>query len=73
MIAAAAVGFRSVGVELNPWLVLFSRLWARREGLSPLASFQRADLFSLDLTQYQNVVIFGVKQMVSDRREKDAG
>ncbi|KAF0314128.1 Protein N-lysine methyltransferase FAM173B [Amphibalanus amphitrite] len=64
VIAAAAVGFRSVGVELNPWLVLFSRLWARREGLSPMASFRRADLFSQDLTQYQNVVIFGVKQMM---------
>ncbi|XP_037082552.1 ATP synthase subunit C lysine N-methyltransferase-like [Pollicipes pollicipes] len=64
VIAAAAVGFRSVGVELNPWLVLYSRLWARREGLAANAAFQRADLFSLDLSRYQNVVVFGVRQMM---------
>jgi len=64
VIAAAAVGFRSLGVELNPWLVLFSRIWARREGLTSHARFRRADLFTENLAQYQNVVIFGVQQMM---------
>lgn len=56
---------RGVGVELNPWLVWYSRWSAWRTGVSAYTSFVTQDLWKVDLQKYQNVVIFGVEEMVS--------
>lgn len=64
VLSAASAGFQSVGVELNPWLVIYSRLMSWRLGLGATARFQRTDLFTVDLRCYDNVVIFGVEQMM---------
>ena len=63
--AAAKQGFQATGVELNPWLVWYSKLDSRRSGLSKSASFKRCDLWKFDLKPFNNVVIFGVDVMVS--------
>ena len=60
-------------MELNPWLVLYSRLQAMRLRLSGVrgkASFSMRDLFKHDLGAYDNVVVFGVDSMMPTLREK---
>ena len=64
VLEAARRGYRAHGIELNLWLVLYSRVKARTLGLSGAASFARQDLWKSDLSKYDNVVIFGVEQMV---------
>ncbi|XP_059948706.1 ATP synthase subunit C lysine N-methyltransferase isoform X1 [Mesoplodon densirostris] len=64
VIAAAKEGFTAVGYELNPWLVWYSRYCARREGVQASAKFYISDLWKVTFSQYSNVVIFGVPQMV---------
>jgi len=70
VLATAKQGFQSTGVELNRWLVYFSRLKALQLGLSRSSSFYRADLWKHDLNQYDNIVIFGVEQMMADLEKK---
>jgi hypothetical protein len=60
-------------VELNPWLVLYSRLQALRlrlSGAPGTASFSVRDLFKHELGVYDHVVIFGVDSMMPLLREK---
>ncbi|CAG0885120.1 unnamed protein product, partial [Cyprideis torosa] len=66
VLAAAKLGFNAVGVELNPWLVAYSKLSARAKGLSSNATFYRKDLFQYDLSNADNVVIFGVEEMMGE-------
>ncbi|XP_030061163.1 ATP synthase subunit C lysine N-methyltransferase isoform X2 [Microcaecilia unicolor] len=47
VIAAAKEGFQAVGYELNPWLVLYSRYRAWREGVHHNASFYVSDLWKM--------------------------
>ena len=64
VIAAAKAGFEADGVELNPWLVGFSKICALFKGVSTKTTFFRKDLWKFNLEKYNNVVIFGVEQMV---------
>lgn len=70
MIAAAKEGFTAVGYELNPWLVWYSRYRAWREGVQDLAKFYISDLWKVTFSQYSNVVIFGVPQMMPQLEKK---
>jgi len=70
VLAAAKQGFFATGVELNRWLVYYSRLRARLEGLSSKTGFYRTDLWKHNLKQYDNIVIFGVEQMMADLEKK---
>ncbi|KAH8346710.1 hypothetical protein KR084_008535 [Drosophila pseudotakahashii] len=58
------------GVELNPWLVYYSRLAALRHGVSKQTRFFRRDLWKFDIKDYNFVVIFGVEQMMQDLEHK---
>ncbi|XP_053513248.1 ATP synthase subunit C lysine N-methyltransferase isoform X3 [Artibeus jamaicensis] len=70
VIAAAKEGFTAVGYELNPWLVWYSRYRAWREGVQHLAKFYISDLWKVTFSQYSNVVIFGVPQMMPQLEKK---
>lgn len=70
VIAAAKEGFTAVGYELNPWLVWYSRYRAWREGVQDSAKFYISDLWKVTFSQYSNVVIFGVPQMMLRLKEK---
>ncbi|XP_051825805.1 ATP synthase subunit C lysine N-methyltransferase isoform X3 [Antechinus flavipes] len=70
VIAAAKEGFRAVGYELNPWLVWYSRYRAWREGVHDVAKFYISDLWKVSFSQYTNVVIFGVPQMMLQLEKK---
>ena len=64
--AAARDGYQATGYELNPWLVLYSKVSARFHNLSRRASFQRQDLWKVNYGQFDNVVIFGVADMMDE-------
>ncbi|XP_060787957.1 ATP synthase subunit C lysine N-methyltransferase isoform X2 [Neoarius graeffei] len=70
VIAAAREGFRSTGFELNPWLVWYSRYKAWRQGVHHRTSFYISDLWKVSFSQYSNVVIFGVPQMMEQLEAK---
>lgn len=72
MIEAAKKGFVASGVELNPWLVLYSKVQALRLGLTSKTSFKRKDIWKTPLGPYDNVVIFGVDTMVKSYLENKA-
>ena len=70
VIAAAKNGFACTGVELNIWLVLYSKIAAGFLGLRQNATFQRLDLWKTDLSEYDKIVIFGVAEMMPTLRDK---
>lgn len=70
MAAANTQGRIAHGVELNPWLVLYSRIAAKRAGLSANTAFYKRDLWSFDLSPYDGISIFGVEQMMDRLAEK---
>lgn len=64
VIAAAKNGLKSDGVELNTWLVQFSRISAIKNGVFNKTTFFQKDLWKFNTSVYDYVVIFGVEQMV---------
>ncbi|XP_050300131.1 ATP synthase subunit C lysine N-methyltransferase [Anthonomus grandis grandis] len=70
VIEAAKNKFKSDGVELNPWLVLYSKFNAFKSGQTRLTQFYRKDLWKYNVGKYDNIVIFGVEQMMADLEKK---
>lgn len=70
VLAAAKNGFACTGVELNFWLVLYSRIAAVLHGLGGSTNFKRVDLWKTDLSDYDKIVIFGIEEMMPALREK---
>lgn len=64
LIAAAKNGLKADGVELNTWLVQYSRLSALYHGVFKHTTFYQKDLWKFDVSPYRYIVIFGVEQMV---------
>lgn len=67
---AAKLGFKSDGVELNPWLVYYSRIAALLDSKCRGSKFYRKNLWTFDLKPYENIVIFGVQQMMDEFEKK---
>lgn len=67
---AAKLGFKADGVELNPWLVYYSRIAALLDPQSRSSKFYRKNLWTFDLKPYENIVIFGVEQMMKEFEKK---
>ncbi|XP_061723051.1 ATP synthase subunit C lysine N-methyltransferase [Cydia pomonella] len=67
---AAKLGFKSDGVELNPWLVYYSKIVALLSSQSQNTKFYRRNLWTFSLKPYNNIVIFGVEQMMSEFESK---
>nr|XP_021182467.2 ATP synthase subunit C lysine N-methyltransferase [Helicoverpa armigera] len=67
---AAKLGFQADGVELNPWLVYYSRIASLLNPECRSSKFYRRDLWKFDLKPYNNIVIFGVEQMMTDFEKK---
>ncbi|KAF7286614.1 hypothetical protein GWI33_004652 [Rhynchophorus ferrugineus] len=70
VIETAKRDFIAHGVELNPWLVLYSRINACRNGLGSKTRFLKKDLWKYNISKYDNIVIFGVDQMMNDLEKK---
>ncbi|KAG6446847.1 ATP synthase subunit C lysine N-methyltransferase [Manduca sexta] len=67
---AAKLGFKADGVELNAWLVYYSRIVALLNSQYRGTRFYRRNLWKFDLKPYNNIVIFGVEQMMSEFESK---
>ncbi|XP_078033516.1 ATP synthase subunit C lysine N-methyltransferase [Augochlora pura] len=68
--ATAKAGFKAHGIELNAWLVWYSRLKALFTGFSSQTKFIRRNLWTYNLNNYNNIVLFGVGQMMQEIEEK---
>ena len=68
--AAARQGFTATGVELNGWLVLYSKVAARLSRLENRATFRKQDLWTVDLRSYDNIILFGVDEMIPAFEQK---
>lgn len=64
--AAAEAGFKATGVELNSILVLYSKLKAAAMRSSHSVRFEHKDIFNVDFTKYDNVVVFGVDSLMPE-------
>ncbi|XP_065173107.1 ATP synthase subunit C lysine N-methyltransferase [Atheta coriaria] len=68
---AAKHNFQPHGVELNTWLVAYSKLSAfLNRAANPTVAFYQKDLWKFPLGAYDNVVIFGVEQMMHELEAK---
>lgn len=70
VLEAAQNGFKSHGVELNLVLVMYSKIKAFMAGQRGSATFARQDLWKTNFRKYDNVVIFGVEQMMLELEQK---
>ncbi|XP_067618599.1 ATP synthase subunit C lysine N-methyltransferase [Eurosta solidaginis] len=70
VVAAAKNGLLADGVELNPWLVWYSRMAAITQGVHRQTHFYRRDLWKYNVAPYDYIVIFGVEQMMKDLEKK---
>lgn len=68
--AALKCGMESHGVELNPWLVWYSRLNAWKQNAWSRTKFFRKNLWNFPLSSYDYIVIFGVEKMMGDIETK---
>ena len=64
VIAAASRGIPAVGFEINPLLVWMSRRAIRRAGLTKLARIEWKDFWSVDLSPYSVVMVFGISHIM---------
>ena len=62
VLQAAKLGYKATGVELNPWLVYWSRFKAKTQRLP--ATFIKGDLFDVPLSKYNVVIVFGVDSLM---------
>nr|CAB3244357.1 protein FAM173B [Phallusia mammillata] len=70
VITVAKMGFSAVGYELNSWLVLYSKIQAITKGVASHATFKRMDLWKASYTKFDNVVIFGVDELMPNLEKK---
>ena len=70
VIEASRNDFVAEGVELNPWLVYYSKLKSYFTGTSNRAKFRTGNLWKQNLSKYDNVVIFGVDSMMEPLQTK---
>ncbi|MEY4744867.1 MAG: hypothetical protein RL272_812 [Candidatus Parcubacteria bacterium] len=72
IIAAAKAGCTAVGYEINPFLVLRTRLALRRLGLADRARILRRDFWRADLSGADVVMIFGFSTIMERLQRKFA-
>ena len=70
MIAFAKKGCSVEGVEINPILVLISKIWIRKAGLKDKAKVRLGNMWSADLSSYDIILIFGMNHFMLDLEKK---
>ncbi len=70
VIAAARLGIEARGVEINPLLVWLSNRAIRKEGLGSRASVEWRDMWSVDLSRYSVVTVFGISHIMKRLERK---
>lgn len=67
---AKRLGVEARGVELNPWLVYYSKYSAWCENVGHLCAFERKDMFKADISDADAIALFVVPAMMSDLEVK---
>eukprot|EP00049_Salpingoeca_infusionum_P005276 m.90366 g.90366 ORF g.90366 m.90366 type:complete len:221 (+) comp12915_c0_seq5:331-993(+) len=69
---AKQLGIPSHGIELNPWLVFFSKLRAALSGpdVFKQTSFKVQDLWTVSVQEYDVIMVFGVQDMMAELDER---
>eukprot|EP01147_Barroeca_monosierra_P001857 gene1857-4954_t len=67
---AHTVQIPCVGVELNPWLIIISRMNAFRMGVWKHTSFKCGDLWKQNYSRFDSVVVFGVEEIMPALEKK---
>jgi protein-L-isoaspartate O-methyltransferase len=70
VIALAQAGFEAHGLELNPLLVLYSRMKIKRLGLQDRAFIHRKSYWAEDMAPYNVVTIFAVTFIMGKLKRK---
>ena len=70
VIEAAKKNYQSVGVELNFWLVLYSKFKSLYAGTYNQTTFRRENIFKHNLSSYDNIIIFGVDSLMEPLQTK---
>ncbi len=70
VIAMAEKGAIAHGFEINPFLVLFSRIKIRRNNLQYKAFIHWKSFWSQNFSSYQVVMIFGISYIMKDLEKK---
>lgn len=70
VIAAARRGMIAHGIELNPWLVWWSRWRARLAGVAERATFSCGNLWRHNLSAYDVVTVYGLGPMMGRLERK---
>ncbi|MDD5110126.1 MAG: hypothetical protein PHI63_02835 [Patescibacteria group bacterium] len=70
VIAAAQRGAQAHGVEINPWLICFSRMRARWTGVGTRASFRCGSLWAEPLGAYDVVTVYGLGPIMGKLERK---
>ena len=70
VMAAKEFGARSIGIEVDPIRVLYSRLSIRRHGLREKVQAQRANFFKVNLEDASVVTIYGGHEINKKIRDK---
>lgn len=70
VIEAAKKGYQATGYELNSSLVFYSKVQAWRKGCYKTATFKHQDLWKANFDSFDDIVIFGVEEMMGQLGEK---
>ncbi len=70
VLAAARAGAKAIGIEINPFLVVFSRLRIKRQGLREKANIISADFRISSLSTADVVFMYLLPNTVKNLQEK---
>ena len=70
VIALAQLGLIAHGIEINPFLAMFSKIKIKAAGLQDKAFIHRTSFWKSDFSQYDIVVLFGVFYIMKKLEQK---
>jgi cyclopropane fatty-acyl-phospholipid synthase-like methyltransferase len=70
LIAAAQQGIESVGYEINPLLVLWSRSRIKRAGMDTLARVYIKNFWGVNFSEFSVVMVYGIPHIMSSLEKK---
>lgn len=70
VIALAKAGAKTDGVEINPWLVLWSRLKIKKAGLEQTARIMKQNVWKFDFSDYTIITVFGIAHIMNKLAKK---
>ena len=70
VIAFAEKGAEAHGIEINPWLILYSRWKIKKAGLNNKAFIHWKNFWKMDLSSYDIIILFQIKNIMDKLQHK---